>query len=112
MSLEYLHTALITRLDEGSGALDDYGQPAVDPVATTIYSGAIDFQDISMHVRRSKVGSESLDDLMDAYFPPGLFPNDIEVDDYVAATINEVARVGRVFEVDYLEESLTVRWQS
>lgn len=112
MSLQYIHTAVIARPDSYSGATDDFGQPTEATTETTVYSGSCDFQDISAHILRSKSGDQSLKDDMDLFFPDGLFPASIAIDDRVSATISGAARLGRVVSVDYLEESVVVRWQS
>ena len=117
MSISYKHTAAITRPGDASAAtLDDFGQPTATVSATQVYSGKIDWQDFENRrqltdVRRTDVGSESLRDAMDGYFPPNKFPNAVRPDDFVTSTINGNAKEGRILSVDYLEESIVVRWQ-
>lgn len=115
MSLSYPHTATITRPGDATGAsLDDFGQPtsSIDPVA--IYSGVMDFQDIGprrLEILRNNTGDESLRDVMDGYFPDGVFPTTIKVDDDVSTTIRGQTFTGRVLAVDDMEESILVRWR-
>jgi len=113
MALTYDHTATITRPgDHSAAALDDYGQPTSSIDATEIYDGAIDWQDKSAYIRRTATGDQKLDDVFDGYFPDGLFPQTIKIDDHISTTIKGQAKTGRVISVDYLEESIEAEFQA
>jgi len=118
MRITYDHIATIKRPGDSTGlATDDFGQPTTAPADVTVYDeGAIDWQDFSSkeqmsHMYRSTTGDELLRDAMTGYFPPNKFPTGILEGDFVTSTIRGNAKEGHVLSVDYLEESIVVRWQ-
>ena len=108
MSIPYLHTATIIRLgvNDPGDPRDDFGQPVTPDASTTIYSGAIDYQDLSFRERKTLFGDEMPMSAGWGFFPEGAFPSTVRTEDRMSVSgpaytpADDVSVQGVIVDVD------------